>query len=106
MICTLFKCQTLPFDPSVGLCQSGPESDGNEEVLCIPQSSSITKTSASDCFASYPGYYLRWRSYSYAEIQLMYTTALSDRVVKKMEIFSLVISRYFHVILVIISEKV
>ena len=34
--------------------QSKPESDGNEEVRCIPQSSSITGTSPSDCLGSYP----------------------------------------------------
>ena len=31
-------------------------SDGNEEVLCIPQSSSITGTSPSDCLVSYTGH--------------------------------------------------
>ena len=34
--------------------QSGPGSDGNEGVLCIPQSPSITGTSPSDCLVSYP----------------------------------------------------
>ena len=34
--------------------QSGTGSDGNEGVLHIPQSSSITGTSPSDCFAIYP----------------------------------------------------
>ena len=38
--------------------QSGPGSDGNEEVLHIPQSSSITKTSLWDCLVSYPRYLL------------------------------------------------
>ena len=33
--------------------QSGPGSDGNEGVLHIPQSSSITGTSLSDCLVSY-----------------------------------------------------
>ena len=33
--------------------QSGPGSDGNEEVLCIRQS--IAGTSPSDCLESYPG---------------------------------------------------
>ena len=36
--------------------QSWPESNGNESVLCIPQSSSITGASPSDCFMSYPGH--------------------------------------------------
>ena len=35
------------------LGQSRPGSDGNERVLCIPQSSSITGTSPSDCLLSY-----------------------------------------------------
>ena len=35
--------------------QSGPGSNGNERVLCIPQSPSITGTSPSDCLVSYPG---------------------------------------------------
>ena len=33
--------------------QSGPGSDGNEGVLRIPQSSSITEASPSDCLVSY-----------------------------------------------------
>ena len=39
--------------------QSGPGSNGNEGVLCIPQSSNITGTSPSDCLVSYPGHSLR-----------------------------------------------
>ena len=38
--------------------QNGPGSDGNEGVLRIPQSSSITGTSPSDCLVSYPGHSL------------------------------------------------
>ena len=34
--------------------QSGPVSDGNDGVLHIPQSSSITGTSPSDCLVLYP----------------------------------------------------
>ena len=34
-------------------CQSGPGSNGNEGVLHIPQSPSITGTSPSDCLMSY-----------------------------------------------------
>ena len=34
--------------------QIGPGSNGNEGILCIPQSPSITETSPSDCFVSYP----------------------------------------------------
>ena len=36
------------------LSHGGPGSDGNEGVLNIPQNSSITGTSPSDCFVSYP----------------------------------------------------
>ena len=38
--------------------QSEPGSDGNERILCIPQSSSITGTSSLDCLVSYLGYSL------------------------------------------------
>ena len=37
---------------------SGPESDDNEGVLRIPQSSSITGTPLSDCLVLYPGHSL------------------------------------------------
>ena len=36
--------------------QSGPGSDGNEEILCIPPKSSITGVSPLDCLVSYPGH--------------------------------------------------
>ena len=38
--------------------QSGPGSNGNEGVLRIPQSPSITGTSRLDCLVSYPGHSL------------------------------------------------
>ena len=38
--------------------QSEPGSDGNEGILHIPQSSSITGTSSSDCLVSYSGHSL------------------------------------------------
>ena len=47
--------------------QSGPRSDGNEGVLNIPQSSSITGVSPSDCLLSYPGHLLG-ESYPSAEM--------------------------------------
>ena len=40
--------------------QSGPGSNGNEGVFRIPQSSSITGTSPSDCLMSYPVHSLGW----------------------------------------------
>ena len=39
------------------LGQSGPECNGNQGILHIPQSSSSTGTSPSDCLVSYPGYF-------------------------------------------------
>ena len=48
--------------------QSGPRSNGNKGVLRIPQSSSITRASPSDCLVSYPGH----SSYASAEKQLVY----------------------------------
>ena len=50
--------------------QSGPGSDGNKGVLRIPQSSSISGTSSSDCLVSYPGHS--------AEVQSVYSTAPAD----------------------------
>ena len=57
--------------------QSGPESDGNKGVLCIPQSSSIIGISPSDCLVSYLGHFLRGGEGSYpsAEKQSVYSTA-------------------------------
>ena len=40
------------------LDQSWAGSDGNEEILRIPQSSSITGTEPSDCLVSYTGHLL------------------------------------------------
>ena len=57
--------------------QSGPGSDGNKGVLHIPQSSSITGASPSDCLVSYPGHPLR-ESYTSVEIQSGYSTAPAD----------------------------
>ena len=48
--------RTLLDATTLGL--SGPGNDGNEGVLHIPQSSSITGTSPSDCWVSYPGHSL------------------------------------------------
>ena len=38
------------------LGQSGPGSDSNEDVHCIPQSCGSTEASPSDCLVSYPGH--------------------------------------------------
>ena len=57
--------------------QSGPGNNGNEEVLSILQSSSIIGALPSDCLMSYTGYSLE-RSYSSAEMQLVYYTVPTD----------------------------
>ena len=59
------------------LGQSGSGSDGNKGVLRIPQISSITGASQSDCLVSYPGHSLG-ESYASAEIQSEYTSAPAD----------------------------
>ena len=98
-IITQFKCQTvlfqvIQFNKSTQFSsissidrtlsgvttpgQSGPGSDGNEGMLCIPQSSSITRPSALDCLVSYAVHSLG-ESYSSAEMQSVYSAALADR---------------------------
>ena len=57
--------------------QSGPGSNGNEEVLCIPQSSSITGASPLDGLVSYPRDLLG-SSYLSVEMKLVYSTAPDD----------------------------
>ena len=57
--------------------QSGPGNDDNKGVLRILQSSSITEASSSDCLVSYPRYSLG-KSFSSAEKQWVYSTALTD----------------------------
>ena len=59
------------------LGQRGSGSDGNEEALCIPQSSSVSEASPSDCLVSYPGHSLG-ESYLFAEMQSAYSTAQAD----------------------------
>ena len=54
--------------------ESGPGSNGNEGVLRIPQSSSITGVSASYCLVSYLGHSLE-ESYLSVELQSMYSIA-------------------------------
>ena len=58
---------------ATSLDQSGPGSDINKEVLCIPQSFGNIGTSPSDCLVSYTGLSLG-ESYSSAEKQLAYST--------------------------------
>ena len=53
---------------------SGPGSCGNKRVLSIPQSSSITASSSSDCLLSYPEHSLGEGSHASAEKQSVYFT--------------------------------
>ena len=57
--------------------QSGPGSDGNEEILYIPKSSSIIRALPLDYFMSYPGHLLG-ESYPSAEMQSVYSTVPAD----------------------------
>ena len=54
--------------------KSEPGSNGNEGVLCISQSSSITGASPSDCLVSYLGHSLG-KFYPSAEKQSVYSAA-------------------------------
>ena len=56
------------------LSQSGPGSNDNKRVLLIPESSSITGASSSDCLVSYLGHSLVV-GYSSAEMQSVYSAA-------------------------------
>ena len=59
------------------LGQSGPGSEGNEDIFRIPQSSSTTETSPSDCLMSYQDTRRGW-GYPSAEVQSVYSTATAD----------------------------
>ena len=52
-------------------------SDGNKRVLRIPQSSSITGASPSDCLVLYPGHSLT-KSFTSVERQSLYSAAQAD----------------------------
>ena len=58
--------------------QSGLGNDGDEGVICIPQSSSITGASSSGRLVSCPGHSLEWGFYPSAEMQSVYSTFQSD----------------------------
>ena len=73
----LFNPMIGPLSGATTPGQNGPESDGNKGVFCIPQSSSITETSQSDCLVSYPGHSLGG-FYPSAEVQSVYSTAPTD----------------------------
>ena len=58
--------------------QNEPKSDCNKGVLRIPQSSSITGTSPSDCLVPDLGYSLEMGSYTSVEKQSVYSAAPAD----------------------------
>ena len=66
-----------PTDRTLSGATSEPGSNGNEDVLCNPESSSITETSPSDDLVSYPGHSLGG-SYPSAEVHPVYSTAPAD----------------------------
>ena len=77
---TLFS-SIQPIDRKLsGTTTPGPESNGNKRILYIPQSSSITGASPSDCLVSYPGHlYLLGQAsleefYFYEEMQCLNST--------------------------------
>ena len=67
--------RTLSGDTTPG--QSGPGSDGNKEVLHIPQSFSISGASPSNCLVSYSGHFLG-ESYPSAGMLSVYSAAPAD----------------------------
>ena len=59
-----------------------PGSNCNEGILCISQSSNMTRTSSSNCLVSYLGHSLSG-DYPSAEKQLVYSTAPADWAIHK-----------------------
>ena len=60
------------------LHQSGPGSNGNEGVLCIPQNSSSTGVSPSHCLMPYLGHIWWGVVNPFAQNQSVYSTAPAD----------------------------
>ena len=75
-------CDTIDRILSGGttLGQSGPGINGNEGVLCFPQSSTITGVSLSDLLMSWTRHSLEvgGGSYPSSEMQMVYSTAPAD----------------------------
>ncbi len=63
---------------AVTLGQSGPGSDGDEGLLRILQSFSISGTSQSDWIVPYLGHTLSGGSYPFVGVQSVYSTAPTD----------------------------
>ena len=76
-------------------------SNVNEGVLCIPQSSSITGISQSDCLMSYQWHSLEEGSCPSAEMQLVYYTVLAvkakwDFVISSWTLLAYLVECFFH----------
>ena len=64
-----------PLSDAITPGQSRLGSDGNEGILGVPQSSSIFRASPSDGWLLYPGQSFGEGSYSFAEMQSVYSKA-------------------------------
>ena len=69
-------CSIWPYQVLLLWVRFGPESNGNEWVLHIPQISKA-RAELSDCLMLYPGHLLG-KSYPSAKMQLVYSTAPAD----------------------------
>ena len=72
--------------------QSGPRSNDNKGILCIPQNPSITGATPLDCFVSYLGLSLG-ESHSTAEMQSVYSTAPANWAISSWILTALLKSR-------------
>ena len=70
---------SITFGTVSTLGQSGYGSDGNEGVLHIPQSSSITESSPSDFCMSYPEHPLKVGYSPSKDMQSVYSTGPANR---------------------------
>ena len=68
---------------SVATTPSEPGSNGNKGAFRIPESSRITGATPSDCFVSHSGH-LVGDSYSFGEMQFVYSTPPVDWARKKL----------------------
>ena len=80
-VCSKFESHIWPTNRTQSgtntLGKSGPKSESNEGIFLIPQTSSITGDSLSDCSMSYAGESL-WRGVlTFAEMLSVYFTASS-----------------------------
>ena len=82
----LFKTKDRALSGVTITSQSGPGSNGNKGVLCIPQSFSLSGTSPSDCLMPYPGQSLGG-SYPSAELLTAFSTAPTDWASKQPVVF-------------------